>query len=168
MNCQASVLCQKLGKHAENTPFDMMSLISLCTLDIICETAMGCSINAQENSSSSFVQAVHTVSDVVFTRIKTPLLWPEWLFQLTTKGSKFRKSVSILHSFTDSVIQEKREKLNKQTNIPDVEDCGQHMKQALLDLLLQESKNGMVLTDADIREQWSRYLDIYKGFLFFF
>jgi cytochrome P450 len=71
MNYQANILVNKLSAHAHKGsggPIDIFPLVTLCALDIICETAMGRSINAQENSDTEYVRAIHTSSNIVFLR----------------------------------------------------------------------------------------------------
>ena len=45
-----------------------MRQVTHCALDIICETAMGQSINAQEESDTKYVRAIYDASDIVFKR----------------------------------------------------------------------------------------------------
>nr|CAD7194207.1 unnamed protein product [Timema douglasi] len=54
-NCRKMV--DKLRKEVGGLEFDIHSYVTLCTLDIICETAMGISINAQDGGSADFVEA---------------------------------------------------------------------------------------------------------------
>ncbi|MDK2413701.1 cytochrome P450, partial [Aphanizomenon sp. 202] len=60
-NQQSSVMVQRLQKKADGNTFDIFPYITLCTLDIICETAMGCKIGAQDNSESDYVKAVYRI-----------------------------------------------------------------------------------------------------------
>ena len=48
--------------------FDVFPLVTHCALDIICETAMGKSVGAQEDSDSDYVRAIYSASDIVFNR----------------------------------------------------------------------------------------------------
>lgn len=59
-NRQSSVFIETLSKFSETDKVELIDLIGLCTLDIICETAMGVEINAQQNSDSEYVNAVKT------------------------------------------------------------------------------------------------------------
>lgn len=45
-------------KKCEGRSVDVYPIIALCALDIICETAMGVQINAQNNADSIYVKAV--------------------------------------------------------------------------------------------------------------
>lgn len=49
-----------LSKYKNTDEVELMPLIGLCTLDIICEAAMGVEINAQQNADSDYVKAVKT------------------------------------------------------------------------------------------------------------
>lgn len=55
---QSDIFVKNLSKYKPSESFDIYPHISLCTLDAICESAMGISINAQSNSESEYVKAV--------------------------------------------------------------------------------------------------------------
>ena len=66
MNEQAHILVNKiygLFKEGKTSPYpNLLELITLCTLDVICETAMGTSVNAQTSDQSVYVKSLHQVS----------------------------------------------------------------------------------------------------------
>ena len=67
---------------SENPIMDVVPTITLCTLDIVCETSMGRSVNAQSAGDSDYVKAVHRINDIVQERTKQPLMWSDTIFHL--------------------------------------------------------------------------------------
>lgn len=60
MNEQAEIFSAKLAKYGQSgEAFNICKNITLCTLDIICETAMGESVQAQYNEDSEYVKALY-------------------------------------------------------------------------------------------------------------
>ena len=59
-------MCEKLSERADKSEFDIYPYITHSALDIICETAMGKCINAQENGNSEYVRAVYRSAEIVF------------------------------------------------------------------------------------------------------
>lgn len=57
-NCD--ILIDLLNDKADEKQFDIYPYITLFALDIICETAMGITKNAQIHSDSEYVRAVQT------------------------------------------------------------------------------------------------------------
>lgn len=55
---QSQILVENLQKHNDGKVFDIHPYITLMTLDVICETAMGTKVNAQTNSENAYVKAV--------------------------------------------------------------------------------------------------------------
>lgn len=85
---------------------DITPLISLCTLDIICETSMGKSVNAQQEDDSEYVKAVLRINDIIHRRQKNPLMWSNLLFWLFGDGKEHAWALNILHSFTRTVSKQ--------------------------------------------------------------
>ena len=161
MNKHCAKLCddilEPLSHKAEE--FDVFPLVTHCALDIICETAMGKSINAQEDSDSDYVRAIYSASDIVFKRQRSPWLWDDLLFSLTPIGIKFKGLLKVLHNFTDNVIKERKEEYKaKGGNSSGNDELGLKKKQAFLDLLISASDDGRNLSDRDIREEVDTFM----------
>ncbi|KAK2865556.1 hypothetical protein Q7C36_001612 [Tachysurus vachellii] len=159
MNEQAVVLVDKLDKHAGKEPFDCFSHITLCALDIICETAMGKKIFAQSNHDSEYVRSVYRMSDLISKRQRMPWYWPDIAFHYFGDGKEHDRCLKTLHSFTESVIRE-REKYGVHHMESDRgTDQGKKKRQAFLDMLLKTTdENGNKLTHQDIREEVDTFM----------
>ena len=148
-----------LTDQSQVEEFDVFPLVTHCALDIICETAMGKSVGAQEDSDSDYVRAIYSASDIVFNRQMSPWLWNDLLFSLTPMGFKFKSLLEVLHTFTDSVIRERKEEHKAyQTNTSEKDDFGMKKKQAFLDLLISASEDGGNLSDRDMREEVDTFM----------
>ncbi len=166
MNRQAAILLDKLAAHAHHspsTPINIFPLVTHCALDIICETAMGRSINAQANSDTEYVRAVYASSDIVFKRQSFPWLSWDWFFALTPMGRRWRQCLAVLQGFTNTVIQERKAEIAAKTDTQekdqdDTTTIGIKKRMAFLDLLIEESKGGTVLSDEDIREEVDTFM----------
>ena len=58
MNDQADVFIGKIKQLQDRDEVDLIHKIVLCTLDIICETAMGIRLNIQNNEDHYYLQAL--------------------------------------------------------------------------------------------------------------
>ncbi|XP_046451576.1 cytochrome P450 4c3-like isoform X1 [Daphnia pulex] len=165
-NEQSQNLIQQLHDAIKlKNEIDVYPFITRCTLDIICDTAMGCNVDAQAKSDSEYVKAVYTMSEIVAARQSRPWIQPNILFQMSEYSSKQRKVLCVLHSFTDDVIRRsKMERMEQNTNKittqyqDDDSFVAKKKRLALLDLLLDASKNGEVLSDLDIREEVDTFM----------
>ncbi|GLH02317.1 Cytochrome P450 4C1 [Gryllus bimaculatus] len=136
----SQILVQKLNKEVGNeSGFDIFPYITRCTLDIICETAMGVKINAQNDTFSPYVSAVYDISELTSDRMMRIWLYPDFIYYMTKRGKRYLQCLNILHSFSNQVIRTKR-------------------RMAFLDLLLEASQGGAVLTDEEIREEVDTFM----------
>jgi cytochrome P450 len=158
MNQQTELLCDILDPLCGGPAFDVFSLVTHCALDIICETAMGKSINAQADSDTDYVRAIYAASDIVFQRQKSPWLWQDWLFALTPAGFRWRKYLKSLHGLTTKVIEERKKEVETTKSGNTEDDVGIKRRLAFLDLLIDASEGGSVLSDEDIREEVDTFM----------
>ena len=110
INEQSHVLVAKtrrLCHEGKTSPAELLPLITLCTLDTICETAMGIKVRAQENESD-YVQCLHQVSELVVFRLTRPWLWPDFLFYNSSHGKRFKRCLKVMQDFTARVIADRK------------------------------------------------------------
>ncbi|XP_070779515.1 cytochrome P450 4V8 [Enoplosus armatus] len=158
MNEQAQILVEKLEKQAGKGPFNCFSHVTLCALDIICETAMGKKIYAQSNSDSEYVKSVYKMSDILSRRQRTPWFWPDFLYNFFGEGREHDKTLKILHSFTYSVIHERAEDISY-TESDSQSDQGTKTRRAFLDMLLKATdEEGNRMSHQDIQEEVDTFM----------
>ncbi|CAG2109481.1 unnamed protein product [Medioppia subpectinata] len=164
---------------------DVRPLITNCALDIICETAMGVSIDAQTDPESKYSKAVRKVLDLFTVRFLSPWLWNDTVFQFSPTGAEQRKTIKYLHDFTDAVsiqfgsnlvivlvIQRKKKEILQRLNAESTDgsapgadidqtmnDIGTKRVLAFLDnLLTQNIKNPEQFTERDIRAEVDTFM----------
>lgn len=174
------------SSEISTTIVDITPVITACTLDAICETIMGVSINAQENPNNDYCQSVYIVGETFLERIIQPRYWLDTIFKFTELGKLYAYHLNKLHSFTRTVIAEKKRdkfgtlatnetinsdacslgsnlKVLDQTTVDSYQEANKDapkLPKAFLDLLLEKlnSSGEQKLTDEEIREEVDTFM----------
>ncbi|KRT78188.1 cytochrome P450 [Oryctes borbonicus] len=153
---------KQLEKEADGeTSFNIFPYITHCTLDIIAESAMGIQVNAMSQKENSYVEALYGLCREANSRITKGWLRDDFIFFKTEYGKRFLKYLAVLHGTTNEVINE-RKRLLRKSNGSDgkatEDEFGAKKRKAFLDLLLEVSKDGTVLTHEQIREEVDTFM----------
>ncbi|NP_001389267.1 cytochrome P450 4c3-like [Onthophagus taurus] len=149
----SNILIGKLKKEVGKDT-DIYPYVTLCALDVICESAMGVQINAQEKSDSEYVKSVQLISKIIRKRIFFPIINIFYIFSVA--HMKERKALKVLHGHTNAVIKERRQALKDSKNIKI--ETTKKRRLAFLDLLLESTINERPMTDEEIREEVDTFM----------
>ncbi|XP_020291918.1 cytochrome P450 4C1-like isoform X2 [Pseudomyrmex gracilis] len=133
--------------------------VSEYTLNSICETSMGISIN-NSTDSKNYRDAIEQMNDILMYRGTRPWLYKEWINALFPIGKKQKKLLNTLHGFTEKIIAERKHyheltggRYLKPESEYDTEiNDTKRRRMAFLDLLIAANHENK-LTDLDIREE---------------
>ncbi|CAE1329936.1 CYP4V2 [Acanthosepion pharaonis] len=159
-------MCEKLEERVGQGEFNISPYITLCALDIICETAMGKHLNTQTDNSSQYLKVLHQVCEMIVKRFKSPWMWPNLLFYLFGDGRKFDKYLKIVQGFTKNVIETRQKEYNEneakmmEDEVGDADESNVYIKKkrrAFLDLLLYHWHRGELTTE-EIQEEVDTFM----------
>ncbi|CAI2352701.1 unnamed protein product [Caenorhabditis sp. 36 PRJEB53466] len=145
-NRHGKTLLAKFEAQAESGKYeDVFHTITLCTLDVICEAALGTSINAQKDPHSPYLDAVFKMKDLVFKRLIRPHFFSDTLFKLIGPGKEHDECVRILHEFTSKAIYARKAKVDAAGGVEQLleqETAEGRRRMAFLDLMLDMNAKG--------------------------
>ncbi|KAI4464344.1 cytochrome p450 family 4 [Holotrichia oblita] len=110
------------------------------------------------NPDNEFIQAVYTMSDIIPWKMSRPYI-PEFIFNILPQGYKSKHALKVLHGFSENIISSRKKILQNKSSRSEKESSdadklfGIKQRLSLLDMLLEASEDGKVLSDADIREE---------------
>ncbi|KAK9505902.1 hypothetical protein O3M35_009870 [Rhynocoris fuscipes] len=165
LNKNARYLLRNMLKKG-GEPFIAEEMVTLCTLDVICETAMGVPLNSQDNKALEYVRAIRKVSAASVLRMIKFWLKKEFVFRLTKYGKDFYNGLSLMHSFTEKIIKERKEEFQSENlkstaseNTEEQESFLPKQRKAFLDSLIDlDRKYPNSLTELDIREEVDTFM----------
>nr|XP_016942919.1 probable cytochrome P450 4e1 isoform X1 [Drosophila suzukii] len=159
MNENSSKFIDKLKKAADgDNIFDFQEEAHYLTLDVICDTAMGVSINAMENRSSSVVQAFKDITYMIKMRAFNPWKRNEFLFRFAPEYPAYRRTLKTLQDFTNEIIAKRIEARNAGAESISQEDEFSRKKMSFLDTLLSSTVDGRPLTSQELYEEVSTFM----------
>ncbi|XP_057295262.1 cytochrome P450 4C1-like [Hydractinia symbiolongicarpus] len=153
-HAESLVEALKLKSDADKA-IDVQVPISLATLNVICETAMGVKIDIQQSTSAQYVKSVHSMTQHFQTRQKYPWLWPDFIYKLTSAGQEYYKDLKIAHDFTIDVIKKRAQSRNLSSN--NIESADNNFKKVFIDMLLDLYDKGEIDIDG-IREEVNTFM----------
>ncbi|XP_054262081.1 cytochrome P450 4C1-like [Macrosteles quadrilineatus] len=162
-NDQNRVLVEKMSKMVDLGMFDVWDFVSPATLDIICQTAMGVDVKAQDDPNSDFARALPRASELDYMRIYKMWLHPDFIFNRVSYAEELRHVYKQLHGLPNSVIQQKKEAFRKKKeesmNKPECEQVdtdenkNEKKLRVFLDILLELKDSGTNFSDDDLRDE---------------
>lgn len=119
---------------------------------------MGTSINAQRDSESEYVNSVQTQTRILMERSVSVTKKSETLYKLYPEYQEYKRTLKVLHDYTDFVIQKRREELieekrNEINSGNHENDVGVKKRLTFLDLLLCSQLDGKPLPNDVIRDE---------------
>ncbi|KAF8385491.1 cyp-32A1, partial [Pristionchus pacificus] len=160
---QGQIFVDQLEKHADtDREVDVFPFIKRCALDIICETAMGTSMNTQTGGNADYVDAVVRLSDMIWSYQRFPWLWLKPIWYGCGMGFEFDRLVKMTNDFTRKVIAERRRALEDEgllgrEAVETTEIEVKKQKSVFIDMLLLMQKAN-ALSDEDIREEVDTFM----------
>nr|XP_019552168.2 cytochrome P450 4c3-like [Aedes albopictus] len=162
-NRQAQTMVRLMEKELRSEDgFNCTRYTTLCSLDILCETAMGCPIQAQEQFGSDYVKAHEEIGRIMLERLQKIWLHPDLIYKCTNYYQRQVECLKVLHGFSENVIKQRRLQREVTLTNDHVEDpsaeIGRKRQLAFLDLLLEATQDGQPLSDRDIRDEVDTFI----------
>jgi cytochrome P450 len=151
------ICIERCTKHVNGESFDIFPYITALTLDIITQCAFGQDIKAQSSDEfSEYINAVKVASESVFARVRNPALLSDLVFNLTSRGRRWRRALKVIHDLPDMVIKARRAQRHQaaQAGL----EAPKHLD--FLDLLLAtvDEATNQPLEDLEIRNEVDTFM----------
>ncbi|VDK57018.1 unnamed protein product [Anisakis simplex] len=159
-NEQSKILTEKLEKHCgTGETFDILPMLRLFGLDVIAETAMGVSLNAQSGQNAEYSISLAKLFNLMWAKTYYPWFWFAAIRWLYGYDQKVENVCNVCKSITMKIFQKKKKEWEAFKNQPSAEDVSGSGKKRLPFLeLLFSVRDEYNLSDEDIKCQVDMFM----------
>jgi len=157
-NRSVDIFVSKLQGFAERGEFfETTTHASLLTLDVILRCAFSYDNDCQlRGKTHPYVTAVDSLGHAATYRLLHPYLYPDIVFNLSSRGREFKRNCQYVHQVSEEII-DKRKKTLLEEGEKIISQKGRYLD--FLDILLTaKDDDGQGLTDQEIRDEVDTFL----------
>ncbi|XP_031345339.1 cytochrome P450 4C1-like [Photinus pyralis] len=108
----SQILVRKLEEEVDDQKtFDVHEHLSRCSLDIICETAMGTTVDAQ-TKPSKLLHATRRGAQILVERCVRLWLHPNITFRLSQRGRELKEVLDYVQGYTGNLVRKRYEEFH--------------------------------------------------------
>lgn len=148
---KSNFLLEVLQRH---TKVNVHPVMKRLTLDIICETAMGISLNFQNETAldSHYAKSIEVMCEVIQNRLTSFVKNYDFFFRFTKDYYKQKKALTVVDDMFETIIQKKLEHKWKTICEPEIK------RPDMLDLMMEVSIDGKKLSKNELREEINTFM----------
>ncbi|CAH1118517.1 unnamed protein product [Phaedon cochleariae] len=156
---QSVIFSELLKKYVGQKDINLYSLITNCTLDIICQTAMGVEMNIQKGDSD-FGEVLDKLMEIVTYRIFRLWYHSDIVWKLSPLSRTFHRLNKKFKDTTSTVVKKKLMEHNRKHSLyqscvyAEIDDESVKKRMAFLDLILENSD----FTEEELNEEVEIFL----------
>ncbi|GIY38656.1 cytochrome P450 4V2 [Caerostris darwini] len=127
--------------------------LSLCSLDIVCESILGVKIGALRSEAEEYVHSLHRLSDLLMSRMWKFWQWTDFIFHYLKAYREILQHLRVAHGFSRSIIKERKLRYM-------IEEMGvvSRRPKCLLDVLLKLHIEDQVLGEEGVRQEVDTFI----------
>uniref|UniRef100_A0A0N4ZAR6 Cytochrome P450 n=1 Tax=Parastrongyloides trichosuri TaxID=131310 RepID=A0A0N4ZAR6_PARTI len=149
-NNECRIMCEHFEKYVDkNEEVEVFQFAKRAALDIICETAMGVKINAQEVHDNEYIRAVGRINSLAALFFKNIFFRFEPFYYIFGNGFERDRLLVTLKKLTSDVIKKKTKEFEEKNG--NIEE-----KSFLSHLLTLKAENN--LSEEDLREEVETFM----------
>ncbi|XP_054742684.1 probable cytochrome P450 4ac1 [Anastrepha obliqua] len=134
----------KLVHSQDEQIVNLNNVISEFTLNSVCETALGVSLD-DIPGSEEYRKVIHNIEYSMVNRLCNPVMYIDWIFYLFGDYKAFYEHLKVAHDFSSMIIKKKREEFHRGQIVKDDNDeTGKRKRHAMLDTLFYAESNGVI------------------------
>lgn len=150
-----AILERNAGKSVNVIP-----IATQFTLNTVCESAMGVKLSNLGTDGVAYHHNINEFSVLFMERIMRPWLYPDFFYKLFGGRAKLDKVLEPIHSFTRSIIKERKANFkidtktvdDKSANDENVYFRSKKRRYAMMDTLLKAQSDGLIDDEGIIEE----------------
>ncbi|XP_063629973.1 uncharacterized protein LOC134801364 [Cydia splendana] len=147
-NRQAALLAQDMEPKAGTGEFDPTELFLEATLEAVCQTAVGISLDDQSVIDSEYKKAIAVAFEGSAQRLGKFWLHPDFLYQFSGLRKRIEEAVAVIRNMSKTVFNKRRAE-RQQTKLA---TTSSRRFLAFLDLLLELGDEGSFADEQILRE----------------
>ncbi|KAJ8732336.1 hypothetical protein PYW08_015066 [Mythimna loreyi] len=152
---QSVTMVEQLQAAVGREAFSIWQYITTYTMDSVCESTLGVSVNSQKQSEQPFLKAFDRCTQLDSARLCKPWLQNMSVYKMTPSYKEHAQCRDYIWNFVDEIIQSKKQSLKDEK--VSMAESHQNMKydglKSFLELLMDNSGGCRSYTDVELREE---------------
>ncbi|KAJ3644583.1 hypothetical protein Zmor_022304 [Zophobas morio] len=104
----SNVLVDKLEAEADDNFFDLVPILTRCTVDILIGTTMGVNLNIMKGGGHNLISWTSRLSELAVLRMAKPHFQPEFLWKRMSMAKESKILSEKVHNFIKRIVEMKR------------------------------------------------------------